>query len=167
VEQLREALDYNHASGILHWKYRPDRSKAWNSRYSGQAAGWIDGRARRNLLFSPFGKIKNHRIAWAIYYGEWPQLEIDHIDRNPSNNAIANLRLATGNQNKCNSGKRKHNTSGFKGVSRIRSRLNPWTAEIKFFGGKVRLGYFATPEEAHAAYCAAAKILHGEFANFG
>jgi hypothetical protein len=34
-------------------------------------------------------------------------------------------------------------------------------------GKTTTIGFFKNPEEAHAAYVAAAKILHGEFANSG
>lgn len=33
-----------------------------------------------------------HRLIWFIVYGEWPKQQIDHIDGNPSNNSILNLR---------------------------------------------------------------------------
>ncbi|HBI7073415.1 MULTISPECIES: HNH endonuclease [Enterobacteriaceae] len=36
-----------------------------------------------------------HRVVWSIANGEIPQgMTIDHIDRNPGNNEISNLRLA-------------------------------------------------------------------------
>lgn len=36
-----------------------------------------------------------HRLAWWFYYGEWPSGTVDHINRNPSDNRIVNLRDAT------------------------------------------------------------------------
>lgn len=39
-------------------------------------------------------QIKAHHIAWFLNYGEFPIMELDHIDRNRLNNKIENLRLA-------------------------------------------------------------------------
>lgn len=66
---------------------------------------WVDGKLRRG-----------HHVAWFLTYGYWPTKEIDHIDGNRLNNAIANLREATRSENECNKKKRKDNTSGVKGV---------------------------------------------------
>jgi hypothetical protein len=44
-----------------------------------------------------------HRVAWALYYGSWPEHTIDHINRDPSDNRIENLRdvpQAVNNTNK-------------------------------------------------------------------
>ena len=44
---------------------------------------------------------------------------------------------------------------------------NGFVAKTKKDGKSIYLGYYRTPEEAHAAYCATARRLHGEFARFG
>lgn len=42
-----------------------------------------------------------------------------------------------------------------------------WIAQITAGYQVFYLGTFDTPEAAHEVYCAKAKELHGEFANFG
>lgn len=89
----------------------------------------------------------------------------DHINMNKLDNRRENLRIATHSQNGQNQGLRPDNTSGFKGVSWYK-KTSKWTASIYIYGRRKYLGYFDTPELAHAAYCKAAKELHGEFARF-
>lgn len=91
---------------------------------------------------------------------------VDHVDGNPLNNRRSNIRLCTHAQNMKNRRRHKTNASGFKGVSHDpgRSRIRPWRAKIQVDGTEVRLGSFETAEAAYAAYCLAAKELHGEFA---
>lgn len=91
---------------------------------------------------------------------------VDHIDNDGFCNLRENLRLVSHAQNMGNKKRSKSNTSGYKGVSYI-SRDNKWRAGITFRGQPMHIGYFDTPEEAHAAYCERAKELHGEYANFG
>ena len=90
----------------------------------------------------------------------------DHINKNSLDNRRSNLRPATYIQNGMNSGLRKNNTSGFKGVSWDK-RKGKWKAAIMHNRKTKFLGYFDTPEEGHAAYCKAAVELVGEFACFG
>jgi hypothetical protein len=88
----------------------------------------------------------------------------DHINKDTLNNRRDNLRIASVEENQRNRGAYKNNTSGFKGVS-----LHPdgaYTAHITYDKKKHYLGSFKTAEEAYAAYCAAAKEHHGEFARF-
>lgn len=48
-------------------------------------------------------QVRAHRIIWLACNGSVPDgLEIDHIDRDKSNNSINNLRLLTGSGNKTN-----------------------------------------------------------------
>lgn len=90
---------------------------------------------------------------------------IDHKDRNGLNNIRENLRVCTQSENMRNCKRHKRNKSGFKGVTFVaQCPLRPWRATIRHYGVSVFLGNFATPEQAHAAYVAAASKLHGEFA---
>lgn len=88
---------------------------------------------------------------------------VDHINGNGLDNRRQNIRLATTAQNNVNSRRRSDNVSGHKGVY-WRKDKKKWCAEIHAYGKKTRLGYFDTLEDAHQAYCRAAKELHGEFA---
>lgn len=89
-------------------------------------------------------------------------MDVDHINGDSLDNRRANLRLATRSQNLQNRPRQRNNSSGYKGVSRYRT--GQWMACITVDGARKYLGYHPTPELAHAAYCAAAAELHGEFA---
>ncbi len=101
-----------------------------------------------------------HRIAWFLYYGDWPDCHIDRKDLDRSNNVISNLRLATPSESQCN--RRKTGTL-LKGVRVSKVRFE---AGITKNRKRISLGTFSTEEEAHRAYCSAAVIVHGEFARF-
>jgi hypothetical protein len=102
-------------------------------------------------------KIYMHRLLTVAPSG----LDVDHADGDGLNNRRANLRLATKSQNICNQRVRSDNRSGLKGVS-LNAR-GKWQANIAKGGRQRFLGAFATPEEAHAAYCAASAEIHKEF----
>lgn len=173
VSYIRECLRADN-EGHLWWLERPLHHFAnvryqatWNKRYAGTLAGSPvdDGHLRVMLTLCGARRfLLAHRIIWALHHGEWPRCQIDHKDRDPSNNRMGNLRYATHSQNGQNRGPSKHNTSGYKGVSRNRGR---WMASIRIGGRKVNLGRFDDPAEAHNAYVAAAKQHHGEFACAG
>ena len=59
---------------------------------------------------------KAHRVAWFLYYGEFPSLEIDHIDRDRSNNRKSNLRVADRVLNTNNTHIHKNKDTGVIGV---------------------------------------------------
>ena len=89
---------------------------------------------------------------------------VDHINRNKTDNRIENLRAATHQQQAAN--RTSVAKSGYKGVY----WYNPtkrWLASITVQGEAKHLGYYTTPEEAHAAYTKAAKEFFGEFATTG
>ena len=104
-----------------------------------------------------------HRIVWEIFNGAVPiGLEIDHINSIGLDNRIENLRLADrfGNAKNLKIGKR--NKSGLKGAY-WNKKTQKWMAQIVADSRRMHLGSFITKEEAHEAYCKAAKDLHGEF----
>jgi hypothetical protein len=86
--------------------------------------------------------------------------ECDHIDRNPENNRIDNLRWVTRNENLLN--RRNYGKGKFKGVSYCGSyyKLKDGTikyqnvirAQITINGNRISLGNYKTEEAAHEAY---------------
>jgi len=91
-----------------------------------------------------------HRVIWAMFHGEWPMNQIDHINGDRSDNRILNLREADFFQNSQNAKIRRDNTSGYPGVTFSKDR-NQWTARICINGKKIYLGYFLTAELATEA----------------
>lgn len=151
-DQLKSLLHYEPETGLF---TRLTEHGRW---HVGDLCGWANGNGYVRLEIAG-GRYHAHRLAWLYVHGEWPENNIDHIDGDRSNNRIANLRVANPSQNIANSRKRK--ASEFKGVSRRHKR---WVAQITLNYKSLYLGTFNTPEEAHAAYLAAATRLFGEFA---
>jgi hypothetical protein len=98
-----------------------------------------------------------HRIVWLLHHGRWPTELLDHRDN--KENHIENLREATSGENQQNRPKQKNNTSGFVGVS-WSAKNQKWRAKIQHQSKHHHLGYYPTPEAAHAAYITAKKQLH-------
>jgi hypothetical protein len=64
--------------------------------------GWLDSRGYLCIRYNST-PIKVHRLAYALHHGEWPDNELDHINRNKLDNRISNLRLVNryiNNQNR-------------------------------------------------------------------
>lgn len=59
---------------------------------------------------------KAHRVAWLLYYGSFPQKEIDHINRKRTDNRICNLREATRLQNVLNTTRKPSPSTGICGI---------------------------------------------------
>jgi hypothetical protein len=138
----------------LSWCVRVDK----NTQYASRAI-WKDGKRRTEYLHREVLKRKLERDLL-------PTEGVDHIDGDGLNNRRDNLRVATHAQNLRNRGKNKNNKSGYKGVYWHKA-TKKWKAQIKVNGKEKYLGLFDNPEDAHKAYCEAAKELHGKFANYG
>jgi len=88
-----------------------------------------------------------HRLIFLYHFGRWPTNQIDHIDGNPKNNCIENLREATNSQNNHNKAKPINNTSGYKGVSYCKA-AKKWETYITIDRKRKYLGLFECPKEA-------------------
>lgn len=128
----------------------------WYARESGRntyAYGKVDGR----WVFM-------HRFILGVKDAE----HIDHANGNGLDNRRRNLRLCSQTENHRNARRHADNRVGFKGVhkGRANGRGERYHAQIRAGAIRRHIGTFDTPEEAHSAYCAAARELHGEFARF-
>jgi hypothetical protein len=92
-----------------------------------------------------------------------PKQGVDHRSRNKLDNQKGNLRFATRSQNACNSKLRCDSTSGYKGVSFMKSS-SKWLAYACINNKQVNIGLFKTPKEAAIEYDKKALELYGEFA---
>ena len=92
-----------------------------------------------------------------------PNIYIDHINHNPTDNRRENLRLCTNRENSQNASLSKSNSSGLKGVD-FRKKTNKFRARIGINGKHKFLGYYDTKEEAFACYQKASIELFGDFA---
>lgn len=167
-------FDYNAETGDLVWKKRQrelfatERDwKIWNTQNAGVVAGARDtgktGQPRAIVVMLRPRLYLAHRIIWEMLHGEIPNgFVIDHINGNPWDNRLANLRLATRAENNRNRRMSTNNASGLKGV--LQRPNGRWKATITINSRNAHLGYYDTAELAHAAYCAAAQIHHGGFA---
>lgn len=141
-DELKRLFDYR--DGVLYWKISLS-----NRAPIGKAAGGLNGRGYLRVKVGKRLQL-NHRVIFLYFNGYLPR-HIDHIDCDPSNNRIENLRPATCAQNLSNRGKPATNTSGFKGVyPHKKSKL--WIARLDVNSKSHYLGYFKTPEEGGKAY---------------
>lgn len=107
-------------------------------------------------------KYLTHRLIFALVNGYMPRY-IDHIDGDPLNNSIENLRECTFSENRCNVSRYKNNTTGVKGVS-FHKGVGKYAARVQVNGSRKSVGYFDTIDEAAKAISKARNEMHGEFA---
>lgn len=155
--RLKELLHYDPLTGEFTWLVPTNRRIR-----VGSVAGCPDGHGAWVIGVDGVNCLA-HRLAWLYMTGKWSDPEVDHEDKNASNNIWANLREATHQQNNCNKSKYRRNTSGYKGVSWDKQNKK-WVASIMAAGKYKFLGRHDTPQQAHAVYCAAASAEHGQFA---
>lgn len=152
ADYAREVLRLDERTGELFWR------KSWARRRSGERAGNVgtNGHARVGLM----GRyVQAHRVVWLLSTGEWPTGFVDHINGCPTDNQMANLRIATKSENAQNSGTRSDNRTGFRGVGWSAARKK-FRARICVDGKRRIVGYFDDPKDAARAYAAAQKTAH-------
>ena len=113
-EKLKELLSYNPETGIFVWKMNRGRNNA--AAQKGQIAGCIDNIKGYHVVRINKENFFGHRLAWLYIYGYSPEHDIDHINRDESDNRINNLREVSRQCNTRNCGNYNSNTSGVKGI---------------------------------------------------
>lgn len=154
LERARQLFAYDPGTGALS---RKATGKQVGYKYTnGYLQYPIDGRV--------YGV---HRIAWALHYGENPPGLLDHINCNPSDNRISNLRIADESENNRNKLISKRNKSGVKHVFLVK-----WNKAVKW---RVAVGLNKGYQIEHF-YCLGHAVkrarelrneMHGAFANNG
>ncbi len=155
AQRAREILHYDPETGIFTRKVRTAQRHQVGDRACGNPV-----KAGHLRVAFDGEKYLAHRLAWLYIYGEWPKKYIDHINGDPADNRIANLRdvsLKTNseNQRRC----RRDNQAGVLGIHQAANGID-WVARIQIDGKGYYLGTFETQKEAQAAYLACKRLFH-------
>jgi hypothetical protein len=100
-------------------------------------------------------------IVWALVNGHWPVEELDHINRDHTDDRIENLREATRSQQNGNRWM-PNNTSGTRAVS-FDKRKKKWRVRIAVNGKRKRYGMFGSLEEATGVSDKVGRELYGNY----
>ena len=153
-EQLKNFFEYK--DGNLHWKI-----KKCKNIIIGQIAGSYAPRGNIDIMIN--GKVyKAHRLIFLFHHGYLPKI-LDHIDGNPLNNKIENLREATNSQNMCNTKLRANNKSGVKGVMWDK-RASKWRTFCTISQKQYSAGSYSDLDKAIESVRKLRESLHMEFA---
>jgi len=150
-ERVRELFDYRE-DGALVWIKRTS-----NVVSVGDVAGCVGADGYERTKVDGMGYL-NHRLVWLWHRGRFPVGGLDHIDRIKTHNFIENLREATQTGNMRNTGNRRHNTSGVKGVG-WNKESEKWRARVTSTWETVLVGKCADFLEAVCHRLAAEQCL--------
>lgn len=157
-EELKIMFDYT-AAGALIWKINNKRARA------GAVAG---ASSKTTIVITINYKVFNaHRLVFLWHHGYMPKY-IDHINGNPFDNRIENLRPCTPGENTRNSKSRLFKngvacSSKFKGVHKCK-QTGKWRAVLNMEGRTLHLGRYENEEDAAKAYDREAVVRFAEFA---
>jgi len=137
-QRAKEVFYYDPVTGELYWKVNKGSVK------KGTKIKGVDNNGYKQVSVDGF-IYYTHRVVWLINYGAWPKL-IDHINHNPGDNRLENLRECTHVENATNRSLNKNNSSGYHGVCWC-NFTSRWQAYI-WIDGKQKKKRFDTLEEA-------------------
>lgn len=166
---LNDFLRYDPITGKLFWRERAG-NKAFNGKLAGKEAGVKSFRRGGAPVFIAIGvggrKRTAHRVIWEMHYGPTPNgMAIDHVNGDPFDNRLDNLRTCDTKQNLSNRGATKASSTGLKGVY-LTTNKKRYEAKIKVNYRPIFIGTFDTKGMAALAYAKASLRLHGKFSVF-
>ena len=132
---------------------------------AGEESGFLHKSSGYRAVKVNGSRFSTHRIIFSMHHGWCPDF-VDHVNGNPLDNSIENLRPATRSQNMYNRKLNANNTSGVKGVYWCAPK-KAWVAQIAVNAKRRSLGTFKTKELATEFLELAREMFHGEFANHG
>lgn len=142
INLINERFTYEPDTGLFRHKISSKRKRA------GTIAGSLDSQGYTILTLQVNGKpklYKAHRVSWLIHNGKWPDNEIDHINRDRSDNRISNLRDVAHRDN-------MNNMDQVDSAKGYYKSGNKYKAQIRMNGKQVYLGRFDNEEKAKQAY---------------
>ena len=152
---INENFRYEPDTGLIYWKKHTQ--KGGSKRKLDKPVGSYEGGGYLQIsivLHNYQWRIRAHRVAWYLYYGEVPFDLIDHIDHNKTNNRIDNLRETNSSKNVRHSSIQKAKLKKYSeghciGVHKRRDNLKkPYRATYGINNKKMCLGYYTTMVEA-------------------
>ena len=143
-EQLRELVTYHPESGLFTWKTSLRSDLVGKLAGSRNTKGYIH-------IYVLGQRYKAHRLAFLYMTGQWPEDEVDHINRVRDDNRWINLRES---DHLSNSRNRTNNTSGVPGICWVKSYKKWW---VRYNMNHV--GYYNTMADAKTALD---KVIYGE-----
>jgi hypothetical protein len=144
-EQLKELLHYDPETGVFKWKI----ANSYRIKI-GDVAGYINGSNGSGYTIitvfnKPYGA---HRLAWLYTHGKFPEDQIDHINKDKTDNRLVNLRAVSNKENGKNKFIPTNNTSGHIGVV-WDTKNNRWKVQVRG-GSKAYHGSFECKSDAVA-----------------
>lgn len=150
---LKSLLTYDPTTGLFTYaKARPRVKVGAVAGHLHKGHGYIQIKVNGKLYLA-------HRLAWLYTYGVWPSDQLDHINRDRTDNRLINLREVTQAQNCQNRPLQSNATSGVKGVT-WNKVLHKWHARISLNGRRFHVGWFLTKDDAVKARLAAESTMH-------
>ena len=151
--RLKELLHYEPDTGWFTWRIHSSMAKP------GERAGGGHGLGYRSIGLD-YKKYLEHTLAVLYMTGAWPTHEVDHINRDKSDNRWCNLREATRSQNGHNKGLSRRSSTGFPGVSAHGSK---YKARMFVSSKELDFGWYVTIAQARIARLLAEKQHLGHF----
>lgn len=155
---LKQLFAYDPLSGNLLWNVQRQRIRR------GSVAGTVTFQNYR-VINTQGEMYRAHHLVWLWHHGYLPKM-LDHINGDPLDNRIENLRECDHQQNMVNRKIHKNNTSRYKGV-RLDKTDGKWVAVAEYRtpgqNGSRQIGRYDTAEEAAIGYNLDAMKHYPEF----